>query len=100
MTVATSVARSLGQKFDDALSGVGLGALSLPAKIIVSLVAAAGVILAWLLFVIDSFSENPSSTAALVLLVPLIYVPIAVLVIAGSEWTIRRLARRVRRGRV
>jgi CBS domain containing-hemolysin-like protein len=87
------MATRLRRRLDDAFSGVGLGALSFPAKIIVGLVVAAGVILAWLLFVIDTFSDNPSSTAVLVFPFVALYVGIAVAVVAGTDWAIRRVLR-------
>jgi hypothetical protein len=88
----------ISRRIDEALSGVGLGALSWPAKVLVALVVATGFSLTWLLVVIDFFSDDPSSTVGLVLIVPLVYVPLAVLLIAGVDWAARRVLRRVDRG--
>jgi preprotein translocase subunit Sec61beta len=92
---AAGAVSAVGRRFNDAFSGVGLGALSSPAKIIVALVVAAGLILSWLLFVIDSFSDDPSSTAVLIFPALALYVSIAIALIVAIDWAVRRIARRV-----
>ena len=70
--------------------------MSFPAKVIVLGVVATGVFLAWLAFVLDTFSDDPSSTAVFVFPAMAFYIAVAVMAIAGIDWGIRWLARRTR----
>jgi hypothetical protein len=91
-----SRARRLREQLDRAFAGIGLGALTLPSKIAIASVVAAAVLLAWGLFVVDTFSKDPSSTAPLVFPVFAFYVAIAVAVISAFDWAARRIGRRYR----
>lgn len=64
------------------------------AKVIAAIVAAGGVILTLLVLVLDLFSENPSSTAALILPWMALYIAVAVGFIALVDWGVRRIVRK------
>ncbi len=89
----------LAMNVNDAFTGFKLDGRSLPAKILIGVAVIGASVFTVAIFAIDLFSAHPSSTAALIVVVMLVYTGAAVLAIVAVDWGLQKAIRRVRGSR-
>ncbi len=71
--------------------------MSIPAQVAAAIVVVAAVVLTVVIYVADSFSDDPSSTAILIVPFMALYAMLAIGVIWAADAAVRAVARRKRR---